>query len=60
MKARMLNLEKFAHITQYAVYTYPIDCGFIMPISSEKAQTEMQICPWTLVWAFLGDYKVNG
>ena len=23
-----------------------------MPISSEKAQTNMQICRWALVWAF--------
>ena len=23
----------------------PIDCGYIMPTFSEKAQTKMQICP---------------
>ena len=53
MKAEMLKLETFGHIIQYAVYiSISIDCGFIMPILSEKAQTKMQICPWALVWAF--------
>ena len=52
MKAKMLKLEKFAHIIQYAVYIHHSDCGFIMPILSEKAQTKMQICSWALVRAF--------
>ena len=46
-----------------------IDCGFIMPFFSEKAQTKMQIFPWALVWAsnhktqnltVLDDNKVQG
>ena len=38
---------------QCILYTsIPIDCVLIMSTFSEEAQTELQICPWALVWAF--------
>ena len=52
MKAKMLKLEKFPNIIQYAVYTHPYRLCIYYAIFSEKAQTKMQICPWALVWAF--------
>ena len=52
MKAKMLKLEKFAHIIQYAVYTHSYRLTIYYANFSGKAQTKRQICPSALVWAF--------
>ena len=53
MTAKMLELEKFAHIIHYAVCTHLYRLWIYRDGPFFVAQTKMQICPWHWYWLFI-------